>query len=223
MEKQNDKISLGERILAILSSIVSIMLINGDWVNIYHMPVLLGDMVKTGYTLYEMEGGFSFLAILLIIIHIINIIVALTDSKKIIKLTEGAVGGNVGVVVGFIILVFFINAEMYESTYLGTVEIKPAANLYLLMGFSVFALICCKVTRRDNTNNIAPPVQKIETPKKKCKQCGAELTKGSTFCGECGSKVIVQNYAKFCENCGAKMPENTIFCPECRHRNVTEN
>lgn len=49
----------------------------------------------------------------------------------------------------------------------------------------------------------------------KCSNCGAELADGAKFCGECGTKVVVQNT---CPECGTVCPADAKFCAECGHK-----
>lgn len=48
--------------------------------------------------------------------------------------------------------------------------------------------------------------------KNKCSKCGAVLTPGMKFCGECGSPT---NVKPVCSNCGTESEPGTKFCPEC--------
>lgn len=50
------------------------------------------------------------------------------------------------------------------------------------------------------------------SPKKKCPECGAEVSANAKFCPECGKKLPAK---KFCTSCGAEVSANAKFCPEC--------
>lgn len=48
----------------------------------------------------------------------------------------------------------------------------------------------------------------------RCPECGEELSFGSKFCVNCGSKVKVSDII-FCSECGNENKEGTRFCGEC--------
>ena len=53
-----------------------------------------------------------------------------------------------------------------------------------------------------------------------CPECGGQLMKGNTFCGECGHKIIeeeaiVEIALKHCTSCDYSTKEDEQFCPEC--------
>lgn len=57
---------------------------------------------------------------------------------------------------------------------------------------------------------------------KTCPQCGTQLSKNATFCGQCGSKLNLQTKqifeqadVKICPQCGAQLPKNATFCGKC--------
>ena len=46
-----------------------------------------------------------------------------------------------------------------------------------------------------------------------CPKCGAELTPGAKFCGECGTAVAAAP-KPLCAGCGAEL-HGAKFCPQC--------
>ncbi len=50
-----------------------------------------------------------------------------------------------------------------------------------------------------------------------CPNCGAPVTPGAQFCGNCGTRVIVQN-DNVCSRCGAELQPTAKFCPVCGNR-----
>lgn len=52
---------------------------------------------------------------------------------------------------------------------------------------------------------------------KVCPSCGAPLQPGAQFCGNCGTRVGVQN-ENVCSRCGAELQPNAKFCPVCGNR-----
>lgn len=47
-----------------------------------------------------------------------------------------------------------------------------------------------------------------------CAGCGAELTAGTAFCPNCGTKVP-EPPVRLCFSCGHELPEEAVFCPNC--------
>jgi len=56
------------------------------------------------------------------------------------------------------------------------------------------------------------PDESSGLPIQRCKECGAMLDPGDTFCGTCGAKVMLE---RVCENCGMKSRTNDKFCRKC--------
>lgn len=49
-----------------------------------------------------------------------------------------------------------------------------------------------------------------------CEKCGARMSAGTKFCGECGAaNAAAAAKPKFCTGCGAKIEAGAKFCPEC--------
>ena len=57
-----------------------------------------------------------------------------------------------------------------------------------------------------------------------CKQCGADIPLGSTFCANCGARVEeapaqaeadTQAQATHCPKCGSELPADGAFCTSC--------
>ena len=52
-----------------------------------------------------------------------------------------------------------------------------------------------------------------------CPHCGAQLSDGSTFCTNCGTRLdTVANTLpkkRFCTSCGAEIPAGSSFCVQC--------
>lgn len=46
-----------------------------------------------------------------------------------------------------------------------------------------------------------------------CPKCGAHVKKGTKFCSECGTSMLIQT--KKCVKCGADINGSAKFCPEC--------
>ena len=47
-----------------------------------------------------------------------------------------------------------------------------------------------------------------------CKNCGAELLEGASFCTSCGTP-IVEKKETLCTQCGSPISEEHAFCPYC--------
>lgn len=52
-----------------------------------------------------------------------------------------------------------------------------------------------------------------------CPHCGAQLSDGSTFCTNCGTRLDTaantQPQKRFCTSCGAEIPAGSSFCVQC--------
>lgn len=50
-----------------------------------------------------------------------------------------------------------------------------------------------------------------------CENCGRELTPGTAFCPECGTKVPEPPapVVRCCVSCGLPIPDEAVFCPNC--------
>lgn len=51
-----------------------------------------------------------------------------------------------------------------------------------------------------------------------CPSCGAEIAVGSSFCSNCGAKIVheeIQSAARTCPQCGAAVGESDLFCMVC--------
>lgn len=49
----------------------------------------------------------------------------------------------------------------------------------------------------------------------RCKECGADLPDGVSFCRYCGSKVEQVKEKRFCPSCGASIVPGVKFCRNC--------
>lgn len=49
----------------------------------------------------------------------------------------------------------------------------------------------------------------------RCRECGAELPDGVSFCRYCGSKVELVKEKRFCPSCGASITSGVKFCRNC--------
>ncbi len=71
-------------------------------------------------------------------------------------------------------------------------------------------------------------LQAFKTEKKtqdivsKCPTCGSELFEGDTFCGSCGTKLMVKSFVEeqqeekiFCKQCNAMNSKDDAFCSNC--------
>lgn len=62
-----------------------------------------------------------------------------------------------------------------------------------------------------------PPIVAAAGPT--CSKCGAPLSPGQRFCGQCGAAVevpaAVVPKVQFCTNCGQPIDVDSRFCPEC--------
>lgn len=47
-----------------------------------------------------------------------------------------------------------------------------------------------------------------------CESCGANVSAGTKFCPDCGTKIIIMVTPELC-TCGAKLIEGKQFCPDC--------
>jgi len=47
-----------------------------------------------------------------------------------------------------------------------------------------------------------------------CRNCGAPLREGATFCSRCGTPVV-QDQVRRCQNCGREVTGDDVFCPYC--------
>ncbi|MDQ2808322.1 MAG: zinc-ribbon domain-containing protein, partial [Chloroflexota bacterium] len=57
----------------------------------------------------------------------------------------------------------------------------------------------------------------VETPP--CRNCGAPLRPGATFCTRCGTPVAAEPLTT-CPNCGNTVDAEDVFCPHCGNRLV---
>jgi DnaJ-class molecular chaperone with C-terminal Zn finger domain len=83
--------------------------------------------------------------------------------------------------------------------------------------------ICGKI--KDHKEKISALKEKINEIKNVflCEKCGGEISKTSTFCGNCGAKVevhtadvnITENNTIVCPSCNKTVEEGKNFCPEC--------
>jgi len=62
-------------------------------------------------------------------------------------------------------------------------------------------------------NSAAAGQQSVATPRA-C-SCGARISRGAKFCGECGQKVALK---QSCPNCSVESSAGAKFCAECGHR-----
>lgn len=72
-------------------------------------------------------------------------------------------------------------------------------------------------SRKKQIEGLQNRIQELDNVKR-CKACGAELIKGSNFCGYCGAKVEEEKPAeqgKRCPNCGGSVSEKAKFCMSC--------
>lgn len=243
MEKQNYKISLIGRIIAIVAAILSIVMVNGEWLDLYQVPMIFGNNIPHEYTLHDISDFleifnmylknaevdfyvslFSVGATVVIIINVILIILALVNTSATKSMAGLSLLASVVITGVFLFAINQINAEMKEVTYGGVKELlRTTSNPYWLIGFSILSCIGSNIKKKVTANNITvASTQASLVAKEKCNQCGAEIAKGAAFCNECGSKVVVQtqnsNDVKFCTSCGAKIPKNAIFCTECGNK-----
>ena len=49
----------------------------------------------------------------------------------------------------------------------------------------------------------------------RCRECGADLPDGVSFCRYCGSKVEPVKEKRFCPSCGASIAQGVKFCRNC--------
>ena len=68
-----------------------------------------------------------------------------------------------------------------------------------------------------------PPIPPASSPNKasgtvKCPNCGAEVKRGSLFCGKCGSEITAnktEGQDKRCPDCGTENAPDAKFCENC--------
>lgn len=242
MIKQN-KISIVGRVIAIIAAIFSIVMISGKWLDLYQIPMILGNSVQHEYSLFEISDFldtfnmylrnaevdfytalFSIGAVVTIILNVAVILLALLNkgAAKVLSGLSAAIG--IIIVVVFLVSIRQINAEMKEATYGGIKELlRTTAKPYWLIAFSILTGIGCRLKlKKENKPGIFNSTTSSSYLKQKCTQCGAEIEKDSAFCNACGAKVTIQTQSsvnnKFCTSCGAKLPSDAAFCTECGNK-----
>ena len=238
MNKQY-KISLIGRIIAVIASIFAIVMVSGEWLDLYQVPMIFGNSIPHEYSLFDISDFletfnmyldnadlefystlFSVGATVTIVLSVLTIILALinTGAAKSFSGLSATVGIIIAVV--FLVAIYQINAEMKEATYGGVEELlRSTSKPYWLIAFSILSCIGCGLKQKGNSSVLLNNTTLGSIQKKKCDNCGAEIAKDSAFCNSCGTKVTIQTQSssnnKFCTNCGAKIPEDATFCTEC--------
>lgn len=195
-------------------------MVSGNWIDIYQIPMILGDSVEHEYTLFEITdfldtfnryledtdisafaGFLTVGAVTTIIINVVIILVTISNSnaKK---------AASLAIVVSIILAIVYlgtisnINSEMEEATYGGIEELlRATSNPYWLIAFSVLTFIGTK--KIVPTKNVVITGQTVA--KIKCNQCGAEIDELSSFCNNCGTAVVTEQ----------KTEDEEIYCMQC--------
>lgn len=238
MNKQY-KISFVGRIIAILASVFAIVMVSGEWLDLYQIPMIFGNSIPHEYSLFDISDFletfnmyldntdlefystlFSVGATVTIVISVLTIIFALVNTSA-AKLFSG-LSATVGIVIAvvFLVAIYQINAEMKEATYGGIEELlRSTSKPYWLIAFSILSIIGCCLKQKENGFSVLSKTTLNSGSKQKCVNCGAEIEKDSAFCNSCGTKVTIQTQSssnnKFCTNCGTKISDDATFCTEC--------
>lgn len=113
---------------------------------------------------------------------------------------------------------------------------KQINDLYTKIGYAVYCAYyeAPLPEAADLINQVTELHQTIENSKAQinainaadsCPACGAKISKGMAFCGNCGHKLIVAEQPAaevpaeprpaFCANCGAPLSPDSMFCNSC--------
>lgn len=114
---------------------------------------------------------------------------------------------------------------------------EQVRELYTTMGYEIYRAYYEKPLPEvaELIAQITALHQKIEDCKaqidtinevKTCPQCGSKVSKDMAFCGNCGSKLPVEEPAAvaeeakpaFCGVCGAPITADTVFCTNCGNK-----
>jgi membrane protease subunit (stomatin/prohibitin family) len=69
-------------------------------------------------------------------------------------------------------------------------------------------------------NLLNKSLEVVDSAKKQCPECGAQLKQSAKFCPECGYKFAAAK--KHCVFCNAEINAKAKFCPECgKNQNTT--
>lgn len=232
----SDKTSVIGRILSIIFGIIALCMVLGKWLDIYQVPIIMGNYDECKYSLFEVQDFLSsfnlyvgsekiemysdfllFGGYTVVISNIIAMILSLFGTKpaKVVSVMSNIVSVILaGVVIGFI---YKTNSYVEERTY-GNIEelLRLTAKPWLLVLFSVLQSVCLCFKATPNQFGNFVSAQRLSVPQKQCVNCGAYMASDAMFCNRCGAKAEKLDTADtYCKNCGTKMIPGTAFCPSC--------
>lgn len=221
------------RITAVAAGALSIAMVCGNWIK-----DAASDFLDADFTLFELSEFFYYAekylddsvagmleVIITVITYVVIAVAALLIILALIKPRTIKIVSLVLLVVCVIISVATIAAVNSINSNAGYTILATTVNPILLIIFAVFACLSPKIKDGFVLANIKAPktdaqaeVQDTNTEtqvreeKVICKQCGAEILNGNSFCGKCGAPVVQK---KKCSNCGYELEEDSLFCGKC--------
>lgn len=232
----NNKTSIIGRVLSIIFGVIALCMVLGDWLDIYQVPIIMGNYAEHTYSIFEIEDFLStfnlyvgsetiesyadFLMIGTVAVIAMNVITMIlsffgTKPAKVLSIISNLTSLILaGVVIGFI---YKTNAYVEDRTYGGVEELLRLTNRpWLLVVFSILQSICLRIKMKPVKPKVYVPAVNPNIMQRQCINCGAYLSDGAMFCNKCGAKAESQNTAvKYCTSCGSQIAQGTAFCTSC--------
>lgn len=228
----NNKTSVAGRVLSIISGVIAIIMTAGKWLDLYQVPIIMGNYKEYKYSLFEIQDFLStfnlyvkndtikayadFLLIMttvVIILSVITMLISLSGTKtakvfSLISIISAIVLS--GVVIGFVVKT---NLNVKDATYDSIDELlRLTYNPWLLVAFTIIQRLFLNIKMKSHLSVLPKTVN----DSKQCSSCGAYLPPNASFCNKCGEKVQpVNNTNNFCTACGNPIPEGVEFCASC--------
>lgn len=231
-----NKTSITGRVLSIIFGVIALCMVLGDWLDIYQVPIIMGDYAEHTYSIFEVEDFLStfnfyvgsetiesyanFLMVGTVAVIAMNVITMIlsffgTKTAKVFAVISNLTSLILaGVVIGFI---YKTNAYVEDRTYGGIDELlRLTKRPWLLVVFSVLQSVCLKIKMKPTQQTAFAPAVNPHMSQRQCGNCGAYLSEGAMFCNKCGAKAESQSAAvKYCTSCGGQIIQGTAFCTVC--------
>ena len=228
----NNKTSVAGRILSIIFGILAIVMVTGKWLDLYQVPLILGNYKEYKYSLFEIQDFLStfnfyvnndtikvysdFLLIMtsvVVILSVVTILISLFGTKAAKVFSSISIISAVilsGAVISFVIKT---NLEVKDMTYDSIDELlRLTYNPWLLVLFAIIQRLFLNI----KIKSPSPAFQSTVNVPTKCSNCGAYLPDKALFCDNCGQKVQqTNNINKFCTACGNPIVAGAEFCTNC--------
>lgn len=224
-------LSIKDRLITIITGILSIVFVCGKWLEINTLPYQLYRVDKRTYTIFDISDFFDFIrsygdsgtygllsdifffgAVAVIIYACAYILMMLAGKPMWTEVRVLSVITSLFLLAVFLGAVFTVNKDMRDLTR-GAADNVVQAGTASYMTLAAMAVSAIFSGGSRAVNYTAKP------PQIKCAGCGADMPAGVRFCSSCGMQLKKDTDAPmYCTQCGSKIEEGTAFCSSCGKR-----